>query len=161
MKKLIISFLFLFSFALIACGPSRIQIQEMSSACDVLIEVRHVQNDSIAIFVGNTLFVNTQQIVRDEIFPFLVSKRNPTDIDIPTATTVLNSKEEFIDYLKSSVSPLSSFGIVMGENVSNEIGFSEEDAIKKITALLQSIDGGSAILFHEKEGQLIKAKKLY
>jgi hypothetical protein len=124
MKKLIISFLFLFSFALIACGPSRIQIQEMSSACDVLIEVRHVQNDSIAIFVGNSLFVNTQQIVRDEIFPFLVSKRNPTDIDIPTATTVLNSKEEFIDYLKGSVSPLSSFGIVMGENVSNEIGFS-------------------------------------
>lgn len=161
MKKLIISFLFLFSFILIACGPSRVQIQEMSSSCDVLIEVRYVQNDSIAIFVGNTLFVNTQQIVRDEIFPFLVSKRNPTDIDIPTATTVLNSKEEFIDYIKGSVSPLSSFGIVMGENVSHEIGFSEEDAIKKITALLQSVDGGSAILFHEKEGQLIKAKKLY
>lgn len=161
MNKLLLSFIVLFSFALIACGPSRIQIQEMSSACDVLIEVRHVQNDSIAIFVGNTLFVNTQQIVRDEIFPFLVSKRNPTDIDIPTATTVLNNKEEFINYLKSSVSPLTSFGIVIGENVSNEIGFSEEEAIQKLTGLLSSIEGGTAVLFHEKGGQLIKAKKLY
>ena len=43
MNKLLLSFIVLFSFALIACGPSRTQIQEMSSSCDALIEVRHVQ----------------------------------------------------------------------------------------------------------------------
>lgn len=160
MKKLMLSFLGLLAFTLVACGPSRVQIQEMSSSCDVLIEIHHVQNDSIAIFVGNSMFINTQQLIRDEVFPFLVSKRNPTDIDIPTATTVLNSKEEFVDYIKSNVSTFTSYGIVIGKNVSNEIGFDEAVVIEKVKGLFESVKTTSVILFHEQEGQLIKAKKL-
>ncbi|HHX15828.1 MAG TPA: hypothetical protein GX724_06665 [Fibrobacter sp.] len=160
MKKLMLSFLGLLAFTLVACGPSRVQIQEMSSSCDVLIEIHHVQNDSIAIFVGNSMFINAQQLIRDEVFPFLVSKRNPTDIDIPTATTVLNSKEEFVDYIKGNVSTFTSYGIVIGKNVSNEIGFDEAEAIEKVKGLLESIKASSVILFHEQDGQLIKAKKL-
>lgn len=155
-----LSFLGLLAFTLVACGPSRVQIQEMSSSCDVLIEIHHVQNDSIAIFVGNSMFINTQQLIRDEVFPFLVSKRNPTDIDIPTATTVLNSKEEFVDYIKSNVSTFTSYGIVIGKNVSNEIGFDEAVVIEKVKGLFESVKTTSVILFHEQEGQLIKAKKL-
>lgn len=162
MKKAAFLFLVLLcSVTFTACGPSRTQIQEMSSACDILIEVHHVQNDSIALFIGNTLFINTQQLVRDDIFPFLVSKRDPTNIDIPTATTVLNNKEEFFSYLQKSSTTLTSFGIIIGENISNEIGFDETKAIQKIVTLLQSIEGGSAMLFNEKGGQLVKAKKLY
>lgn len=160
MKKLMLSFLGLLAFTLVACGPSRVQIQEMSSSCDVLIEIHHVQNDSIAIFVGNSMFINTQQLIRDEVFPFLVSKRNPTDIDIPTATTVLNSKEEFVDYIKGNVSTFTSYGIVIGKNVSNEIGFDEAEAIEKVKCLFESVKTTSVILFHEQDGQLIKAKKL-
>lgn len=155
-----LSFLGLLAFTLVACGPSRVQIQEMSSSCDVLIEIHHVQNDSIAIFVGNSMFINAQQLIRDEVFPFLVSKRNPTDIDIPTATTVLNSKEEFVDYIKGNVSTFTSYGIVIGKNVSNEIGFDEAEAIEKVKGLFESVKTTSVILFHEQDGQLIKAKKL-
>lgn len=161
MKKIWVLLFIFVAFLLSACGLSKTQINEMSSSCDVMLEVRYIQNDSIALYVGNTMFVNTQQVVRSDFFPFLVSKRDPMDIDIPTATTVLHSPEEFIDYLKGSASSLSMVGLVMGENVKNEIGFEESDAIQKFTELLKTVEGSSLILFHEKGGQLVKAKKLF
>ena len=56
MKKLFLMALATISLALMACGPSKIEMQETSSMSDVLIEVRQVLNDSISLYVGNVLY---------------------------------------------------------------------------------------------------------
>ena len=50
MKKLALTVLATISLALMACGPSKLEIQEASSMSDVLIEVRQVLNDSISLY---------------------------------------------------------------------------------------------------------------
>ena len=48
MKKLALAVLSVVSLALMACGPSKLEIQEASTQSDVLLEVRQVLNDSIS-----------------------------------------------------------------------------------------------------------------
>ena len=47
MKKFLLALAVFASAVLVACGPSKLEMQEMSSSCDVIIEVRQVLNDSI------------------------------------------------------------------------------------------------------------------
>lgn len=48
MKKFAIVLLSALSMALVACGPSKLEIQEMAVQSDVVVEVRQVLNDSIS-----------------------------------------------------------------------------------------------------------------
>ena len=68
MKKLFVAFAALVSMALVACGPSKLEIQEASMQSEVLVEVRQVLNDSISLFVGNTLYLNTQCSSKEKAF---------------------------------------------------------------------------------------------
>ena len=161
MKKLFLMVLATISLAFMACGPSKIEMQEASSMSDVLIEVRQVLNDSISLYVGNILYLNSKQIVADDIYPLNVSTRDPAEFEKLTATDVINSDEELLDYLRRKAPDMMNIGIVIGETAYNEVGFEEAAAVEKLTKIFQKIQGGSLTLFHEKEGQLTDMKKLY
>lgn len=161
MKKMLLSLLAVLSLALMACGPSKVDMQVMSAECDIIIEVRQVLNDSISLFVGNTLYLNSKQAVAADLFPMLVSVRDPMEIEKLTATDVVGGGEEFIAYLRKVAPDMIRFGLVIGETAYNEIGFDENAIVEKIKNVLQTVEGGSLILFHEKGGELVSAKKLY
>ena len=150
MKKLALAVLSVVSLALMACGPSKLEIQEASSQSDVLIEVRQVLNDSISLFVGNVFYLNSKQVIADNMYPLLVSTRDPAELEKPTATDILNSDEDFLNYLRRKSPDLMNVGIVIGETAFNEVGFEENDAVAKLTAVLKKVQGGSLVLFHEK-----------
>lgn len=161
MKKLALAVLSVVSLALMACGPSKLEIQEASSQSDVLVEVRQVLNDSISLFVGNTFYLNSKQIIADDLYPLLVSTRDPAELEKPTATDILNNDEDLLNYLRRKSPDLINVGIVIGETAYNEIGFEERDAIEKLTKIFKKVQGGSLVLFHEKAGELTDMKKLY
>ncbi|WP_406539597.1 hypothetical protein [Fibrobacter sp.] len=161
MKKLFLTALAAISLAFMACAPSKIEIQEASSMSDVLIEVRQVLNDSISLYVGNVFYLNSRQIVADEMFPLEASTRDPSEFEKLTPTDVINSDEEFLSYLRRKAPDMMNVGIVIGETAYNEVGFEEAIAVEKLTKIFQKIQGGSLTLFHEKEGQLTDMKKLY
>lgn len=161
MKKIALALLAAVSMVFMACGPSKLEIQEMSAQSDVMVEVRQVLNDSISLFVGNTLYLNAKQMVADDMYPLLVSTRDPSEIEKPTATDILNSDEDMLNYLRKVSPQMTTVGVVIGETAANEIGFEEADAIVKLVKLFKKMNGGSLILFHEKAGELTDAKKLY
>lgn len=144
-----------------ACGASKLEMQEMSSQCDVMVEVRQVMNDSISLFVGNTLYLNAKQMVPDDMYPLLISTRDPSDFQKPTATDIINNDEDLLAYLRRVSPDMTQIGLVIGESAANEIGFEESDAIKKMTAIFKKMEGGSLILFHEQGGEYTDMKKLY
>ena len=161
MKKLALAVLSVVSLALMACGPSKLEIQEASSQSDVLIEVRQVLNDSISLFVGNTFYLNSKQVIADDLYPLLVSTRDPAELEKPTATDILNSDEDLLNYLRRKSPDLMNVGLVIGETAYNEIGFEESDAVAKLTKVFKKVQGGSLVLFLEKAGELTDMKKLY
>ena len=161
MKKLALAVLSVVSLAFMACGPSKLEIQEASSQSDVIIEVRQVLNDSISLFVGNTFYLNSKQAIADEMYPLLVSTRDPAELEQPTATDILNNDEDLLNYLRRKSPDLMNVGIVIGETAYNEIGFEEEPVVAKLTAVFKKLQGGSLVLFHEKAGELTDMKKLY
>ena len=161
MKKLALAVLSVVSLALMACGPSKLEIQEASSQSDVIIEVRQVLNYSISLFVGNTFYLNSKQAIADEMYPLLVSTRDPAELEKPTATDILNNDEDLLNYLRRKSPDLMNVGIVIGETAYNEIGFEEEPVVAKLTAVFKKLQGGSLVLFHEKAGELTDMKKLY
>jgi hypothetical protein len=161
MKKFALAVLSVVSLALMACGPSKLEIQEASSQSDIMVEVRQVLNDSISLFVGNTFYLNSKQAIADNMYPLLVSTRDPSELEKPTATDILNNDEDFLNYLRRKSPDMLNVGIVIGETAYNEIGFEEADAVAKLTALFKKLQGGSLVLFHEKGGELTDMKKLY
>ncbi len=161
MKKFALAVLSVVSLALMACGPSKLEIQEASSQSDIMVEVRQVLNDSISLFVGNTFYLNSKQAIADNMYPLLVSTRDPAELEKPTATDILNNDEDFLNYLRLKAPDMVNVGIVIGETAYNEIGFEEADAVAKLTALFKKLQGGSLVLFHEKGGELTDMKKLY
>ena len=161
MKKLALAVLSVVSLALMACGPSKLEIQEASSQSDVILEVRQDLNDSISLFVGNTFYLNSKQVISDARYPLLVSTRDPAELEKPTATDILNNDEDFLNYLRRKSPDLMNVGIVIGETAYNEIGFEEEPVVAKLTAVFKKLQGGSLVLFHEKAGELTDMKKLY
>ena len=161
MKKLALAVLSVVSLALMACGPSKLEIQEASTQSDVLLEVRQVLNDSISLFVGNTLYLNSKQMITDDMYPLLVSTRDPAELEKPTATDILNNDEEFLNYLRGKAPDFVNVGIVIGETAYNEIGFEEKDAVEKLSKIFKKVQGGTLVLFHEKAGELTDMKKLY
>ena len=161
MKKLAMAALAAVSLAFMACGPSKLEIQEASVESDVLIEVRQVLNDSISLFVGNVFYLNSRQIVADEMYPLYASTRDPAEFEKLTATDEINSDEEFLNYLRRKSPELINVGIVIGETAYNEMGFEEAAVVEKLTKIFQKVQGGSLRLFHEKGGQLTDMKKLY
>ena len=161
MKKLALAVLSVVSLALMACGPSKLEIQEASSQSDVILEVRQVLNDSISLFVGNTFYLNSKQAISDEMYPLLVSTRDPAELEKPTATDILNNDEDLLNYLRRKSPDLMNVGIVIGETAYNEIGFEEAPVVAKLTAVFKKLQGGSLVLFHEKAGELTDMKKLY
>jgi len=161
MKKIALLALATISLALMACAPSKLKMQETSSMCDVLVEVRQVLNDSISLYVGNILYLNSKQVVADDLYPLHVSTRDPAEFEKLTATDVVNSDEEFLNYLRRKSPDMINFGLVVGETAYNEIGFDEAAVVEKLSKIFQKIDGGSLTLFHEKEGELTDMKKLY
>ncbi|WP_407455956.1 hypothetical protein [Fibrobacter sp.] len=161
MKKFALAVLSVVSLALMACGPSKLEIQEASSQSDIMVEVRQVLNDSISLFVGNTFYLNSKQAIADNMYPLLVSTRDPAELEKPTATDILNNDDDFLNYLRRKAPDMVNVGIVIGETAYNEIGFEEADAVAKLTALFKKLQGGSLVLFHEKGGELTDMKKLY
>ena len=161
MKKLALAVLSGVSLALMACGPSKLEIQEASTQSDVLLEVRQVLNDSISLFVGNTLYLNSKQMITDDMYPLLVSTRDPAELEKPTATDILNNDEEFLNYLRRKAPDFVNVGVVIGETAYNEIGFEEKDAVEKLSKIFKKVQGGTLVLFHEKAGELTDMKKLY
>ena len=161
MKKLALLLLATISLALMACGPSKLEIQEASSMSDVLIEVRQVLNDSISLYVGNVFYLNSKQIVADDMYPLHASTRDPSEFEKLTATDEITNDEEFLNYLRRKAPDMMNVGIVIGETAYNEIGFEETAAVEKLTKIFQKIQGGSLTLFHEKNGDLTDMKKLY
>ena len=161
MKKIFATLAAALSLSLMACGVSKLEMQEMSSQCDVVVEVRQVLNDSISLFVGNTLYLNAKQMVSDEMYPLLVSTRDPSDFQKPTATNIINNDDELIGYLRRVSPSMIQVGLVIGESAANEIGFEESETIEKVTAIFKKMEGGSLYLFHEKAGELTDAKKLF
>lgn len=161
MKKFALAVLSVVSLALMACGPSKLEIQEASTQSDVLLEVRQVLNDSISLFVGNTLYLNSKQMITDDMYPLLVSTRDPAELEKPTATDILNNDEEFLNYLRRKAPDFVNVGIVIGETAYNEIGFEEKDAVEKLSKIFKKVQGGTLVLFHEKAGELTDMKKLY
>ena len=161
MKKLALALLSVMSLALMACGPSKLDIQEKSVMSDVLIEVRQVLNDSISLYVGNVFYLNSKQIVADDMYPLYASVRDPAEFEKLTATDEINSDEEFLNYLRRKAPDLMNVGIVIGETAYNEVGFEEKVAVEKLTKIFQKIQGGSLTLFHEKDSQLTDMKKIY
>ena len=133
MKKLFLMALATISLAFMACGHSKIQMQETSSMSDVLIEVRQVLNDSISLYVGNVLYLNSKQIVADDMYPLNVSTRDPAEFEKLTATDVINSDEELLDYLRRKAPDMMNVGLVIGETAYNEVGFEEAAAVEKLT----------------------------
>jgi hypothetical protein len=95
------------------------------------------------------------------MYPLHASTRDPSEFEKLTPTDVLNSDEEFLNYLRRKAPDMMNVGIVIGETAYNEIGFDEAAAVAKLTKIFQKIQGGSLTLFHEKEGQLTDMKKLY
>jgi hypothetical protein len=161
MKKLALAVLSVVSLAFMACGPSKLEIQEASSQSDVILEVRQVLNDSISLFVGNTFYLNSKQVISDAMYPLLVSTRDPAELEKPTATDILNNDEDLLNYLRRKSPDLMNVGIVIGETAYNEIGFEESAVVTKLTAIFKKVQGGSLVLFHEKAGELTDMKKLY
>ena len=149
------------SLALMACAPSKLDIQEASITSDVLIEVRQVLNDSISLYVGNVFYLNSKQVVADDMYPLHASTRDPSEFEKLTATDVINSDEELLNYLRRKAPDLMNVGIVIGETAYNEVGFEEQAVVEKLTKIFQKVQGGSLKLFHEKEGHLTDMKKLY
>ena len=163
MKNLCLSALLVFAACVFyACGPSALEIKEMSSECEFNVEVRYMPNDSIALFVGNTLYIATSQLVSESLYPLSVSTRDPMNIDGRAPTDVVNSDEELVAYIQKRVPDVSRFGIVMGDHVSNEIGFDPSATVQRLQEFFaKNYPGSSAVLFGEKAGELISAKKLY
>lgn len=162
MKKFIAALTAALTLSLmVACGASKLEMQEMSSQCDVNVEIRQVLNDSISLFVGNTLYLNAKQMVPDDMYPLLISTRDPSDFQKPTATDIINNDEDLLAYLRRVSPDMTQIGLVIGESAANEIGFEESDAIKKMTAIFKKMEGGSLILFHEQGGEYTDMKKLY
>ena len=68
---------------------------------------------------------------------------------------------DFIAYLRRSAPNAVNFGIVVNEAAKNEIGFDETKTVNRLVEVFKTLEGGSVILFHEKDGQLTDAKKLF
>lgn len=161
MKKLFLTALAAISLAFMACAPSKLDIQEAAVTSDVLVEVRQVLNDSISLYVGNILYLNSKQVVADDMYPLHVSTRDPSEFEKLTPTDVISSDEELLNYLRRKAPDMINVGIVIGETAYNEAGFDEQAVVEKLTKIFQKIQGGSLKLFHEKESQLTDMKKLY
>ena len=161
MKKLFLTALAAISLAFMACAPSKLDIQEAAVTSDVLVEVRQVLNDSISLYVGNVLYLNSKQVVADDMYPLHVSTRDPSEFEKLTPTDVISSDEELLNYLRRKAPDMMNVGIVIGETAYNEAGFDEQAVVEKLTKIFQKIQGGSLKLFHEKESQLTDMKKLY
>ena len=161
MKKFFLMTLASISFALMACAPSKLDIQEASVTSDVLIEVRQVLNDSISLYVGNTFYLNSKQVVADDIYPLHASTRDPSQFEKLAPTDEINSDEEFLNYLRRKSPDMMNVGIVIGETAYSEIGFDENMVVEKLTKIFQKVQGGSLKLFHEKNGELTDMKKIY
>ena len=161
MKKFALMALATFSLVFMACGPSKLEIQEASSQSDIMFEVRQVLNDSISLFVGNIFYLNSKQAIADNMYPLLVSTRDPSELEKPTATDIINNDEDLLNYLRRKAPDMVNIGLVIGETAYNEIGFEEGDVVNKLTAIFKKMEGGSLVLFHEKGGELTDMKKLY
>ena len=161
MKKLLILFVAVVSGVFVACGPSKMEILEMVDSRDIIIEVHQVLNDSISLMIGNTLYLNSKQVLGDNLFPMLVSTRDPREIERLTATDVVGSPEDLLKYLRFTSPDMVNFGIVIDESAYNEIGFDENHVVETLKNIFVKVDGGSLILFHEKNRELVDAKKLF
>ena len=95
------------------------------------------------------------------MYPLHVSTRDPAEFEKLTATDVVNSDEELLNYLRRKAPDMMNVGIVVGETAYNEVGFDETAVVAKLTKIFQKIQGGSLTLFHEKNGELTDMKKLY
>ena len=162
MKKLLIVFAAFCSFALTACGPSKLQIQEMSSSCDVTIEVGKVLDDTLSLYVGNMFFLNAKQTVNEDLFPLSASVRDPMNIEIKGRTDRIENAGAFVDYLRKPFPMAVTFGIVIGDAAKNEIGFDEAKTVNRLVEAFRGLEGASLVLFHANvEGELVDMKKLF
>lgn len=160
MKKIVLALLtVVMASVFVACGPSALEIKEMSSDCEFNVEIRYVPDDSIAILMGNALYVATSQLVSGNLYPLSISTRS--DIDSRAPTDVVNSDEEFAAYINRRIPGAMNFGIVVDDNSANEIGFEKETAVKMFQDFFKkSYPGAKSVYFSSRNGELVSAKKL-
>ncbi len=160
-KSLQLLSLALLSLLALACGPSKLEIQEMAIDSDLLLEFRYIENDSIGIRMGNMLVLNSSKTSGQDFYPLLVSTRSPDDIDKPTATTVISDDAGFLEYIRRENPQLSRFGVVIGENCQRDPSFSENNAIAIASRLAKMVPGSTLVVFREKDGDIFAAKKVF
>ncbi len=158
MKKFLFGFAAVAAIVLSACGASKFEIQEAAVDCQLTIEVRYMKDDTVGVMSNNMLFLNANQLTDREMFPLFVRTEN---FDRVTPTTKIRTAEDFMEYLQRAVPGANNFAVVISSNATNQIGFDEAKAVDMIKAALQEANGGSAILFHEKDGEMVDMKKLY
>lgn len=157
-KMLAVASVFL-SIIFIACAPSKQKIQfAASEEVETLVEVRYMQEDTVALMIGKSLYINALQVLGD-LFPLKATVKDPMALERETPVVTLSSAEELVEFIGRAVPSVKNFGIVIGGNVNEQIGFDEKDAISKISEAL-SVTGGTQILFHEKDGELVDMKRL-
>ena len=160
MKKLLPWLCALLALSFAACAPSRQEIQEMAVDSDLMLEFRYIENDSIAIKMGNMLVLNTFKTSGQDFYPLLVSTRSPEDIDKPTATHVIQDDASLLAYVGNG-QEFTRFGVVIGENCEKDPAFSEQNAIAIATKLAKQVPGSTLTLFREQGGDIVAAKKLF
>lgn len=143
------------------CSSSpKLNAEEISDQCDVIIEVRHM-GETLSMMVGKTFYLNSAQAASSRLFPMQVTVRDPENVEHVTPTRTIVSEENFIEFLRLCVPTPVIFGIVFDSSVKNEMGFDEAEVLEKIKAVTSKIDGGSAYLFHGESGVWKDVQKLY
>jgi hypothetical protein len=153
-----ISLLLLFLLPLIALscvGAPRSQDKEVASL-DFVFEYQSIENDSITQMQGNNLRLHTGKAVPGQFYPMIITFRKESDKDQLLSTDVISSEESLAALLLQQYPNAKTFGLVIRESARKEVRFDEGEAIKPIRKLVKQIPGATLVLFHEKEGALLR-----
>lgn len=143
------------------CGASKFDIERATAKCDILIEVRELKADSVSWFVGNTVYLNPNQAKREAMFPMIISTRNPDNIDMQRGINFLNNEEELLSFIRSKSPNAVNFGMVFNDKALSELGVDEDKTVDDFVSVFRKINGGSMVVFYEKNGHITDMSTVY
>lgn len=144
----------LLCLSLVSCAGSKADAQLREQECDFLFEYQAIENDSIAILVGNTMRLHAGKATPGNFYPLLLSERDPQELDKPIATEVIQNEDELRSLVRKRARMLQYVGIVIGESTRNAKGFQESQAIAPIRSLVTSLPEVQLFVFQEREGEV-------
>lgn len=143
------------------CAASKAEISQASDRCDIMVEVRTLGKDSVSWFAGNTMYLNANQVKREQIFPMFISTRSTANIDVQRGIDLVKSPEELQAFFERGSASAKNFGIVFSDRVHEEAGVDERQTVEKLKTVFRSVNALSLVLFHEKDGNISDMKKLF